>query len=102
MDAKTVYKQLADALATMETREDKIDIDSAIDAINQLANCCSETWDSICEVWDSITEFLKDIKITEFEKYEICRVIGFPRRYQRNYKLWRKNRALFRPYKRNI
>lgn len=60
---------------------------------------------------NAIEDFLKEIRDFFCEKEEIeeigahfkpCLSMPLPPRTYRSFKLWRKNRALFRPYKRNI
>ncbi len=53
-------------------------------------------------VEDTFEEIMEYIEIPEREKYTLRRKIGFPQAPQTPVKLWRKNRALFRPYKRGI
>ena len=68
-------------------------------AFNRLAETLKEYADNIA---DTFEELMECIEIPERETYEPCLKIGFPRAPQIPTKLWRKNRAIFRQYKRGV
>ena len=74
-------------------------LEEAAAAFQQLAEMLKEFVDNIAGDFEELMEF---IEIHAREKYTPCRKIGFPQAPQIPVKLWRKNRALFRPYKRGI
>lgn len=81
------------------TPEQRATIEDAAEAFKRVAELLKEFADRIA---DTFEEIMENIEIHERETFEPCRKIGFPRAPQISAKLWRKNRALFRPYKRGI
>ena len=51
---------------------------------------------------DNFKELMEYIEFPEREKYTLRRNIGFPQAAQTPAKLWQKNRALLRLYKRGV
>lgn len=85
------------------TPADSETIEAAAAAFQEIAELIKQLAENIKEKYDEILEELKECEeITERETYEPCLKIGFPKYPQIPVKLWRKNRALFRPYKRGI
>ncbi len=71
------------------------------EVFSALADMCKEPAERIVEVFKELTELIEDVELENSDKYKPCKSIGKPSVF--NYgskKLWRKNRALFRPYKR--
>ena len=81
------------------TPEQAAALEEAAAAFQRLAEMLKEFADNIAGDFE---ELMECIEIPEREKYTPCRKIGFPQAPQIPAKLWRKNRALFRPYKRGI
>lgn len=78
-------------------------IGEAAAAFKELAELLNEFAENFKEDYSKLLEELKErVEIPEQETYELCLKIGFPRAPKIPVKLWRKNRALFRPYKRGI
>lgn len=72
-------------------------IEEAIAEFKRIGELLKECADNLA---DTFEELMECIEIPEREKYTPCRKIGFTQAPQIPVKLWRKNRALFRPYKR--
>lgn len=85
------------------TPEQAAAFEEAAAAFKKLEEVLNEFAESIKENYGDFLEELKEcVEIHERETYEPCLKIGFPKASQIAVKLWRKNRALFRPYKRGI
>lgn len=85
------------------TPEQAAALDEAAAAFKKLAELLNEFAENFKENYGDLLEELKEcVEIPEKETYEPCLKIGFPKAPQIAVKLWRKNRALFRPYKRGI
>ena len=85
------------------TPEQAAALNEATAAFKKLAEALNEFAENIKENYADFLEELKEcVEIPERETYEPCLKIGFPKAPQIAVKLWRKNRALFRPYKRGI
>lgn len=69
-------------------------------AIRELAEVFNEFMENLKENFSDFLEELEEcIEIPERETYKPCLKIGFTKAPQFPVKLWRKNRALFRPCK---
>ena len=78
-------------------------LEAAAAAFQEMAELIKQLAENIKEKFDEMVEELKECEeIIERETYEPCLKIGFSKSPQSPVKLWRKNRALFRPYKRGI
>lgn len=85
------------------TPEQAAALEEAAAAFQRLAEALKEFAENITENYGDFLEELKEcVEIPERETYEPCLKIGFPKAPRIPVKLWRKNRALFRPYKRGI
>lgn len=85
------------------TPEQAAALDEAAAAFKKLAELLNEFAENFKENYGDLLEELKGcVEIPERETYEPCLKIGFPKAPKIPVKLWRKNRALFRPYKRGI
>lgn len=85
------------------TPEQAAALDEAAAAFKKRAEPLNEFAENFKENYGDLLEELKEcVEIPEKETYEPCLKIGFPKAPQIAVKLWRKNRALFRPYKRGI
>ncbi len=85
------------------TPEQAAAINEAVAGFKKLTEALNEFAENIKENFADFLEELKErVEIPERETYEPCLKIGFPKAPQSAVKLWRKNRALFRPYKRGI
>ena len=72
----------------------------AVVAIRELSEAFNELMENLKENFTNYLEELVDcIEIPERETYKPCLKIGFTKAPQTPVKLWRKNRALFRPCK---
>lgn len=70
-------------------------------AFSDLVDMCKNPVERITEAFKELTELIEDVELESSDKYKPCKSIGKPSVF--NYgskKLWQKNRALFRPYKR--
>lgn len=85
------------------TPEQAATLNEETEALKKLVEALNEFAENIKENFADFLEELKEcVEIPERETYEPCLKIGFPKAPQIAVKLWRKNRALFRPYKRGI
>lgn len=81
------------------TPEQEAALEETSAAFQRLGETIKEFVDNIARDFKELMEF---IEIPEREKYTPCRKIGFSQPPQIPAKQWRKNRALFRPYKRGV
>lgn len=85
------------------TPEQAAALDEAAAAFKKLSELLNELAENFKENYGDLIEELKEcVEIPEKETYEPCLKIGFPKAPKIPVKLWRKNRALFRPYKRGV
>ncbi len=85
------------------TPEQAAAFEEAAAAFKKLIEALNEFAENIKENCADLLEELKEcVEIPERQTYEPCLKIGFLKAPQITAKLWRKNRALFRPYKRGI
>lgn len=88
---------------TILTPEQAAALEDAAATIKKLAEALNEFVESKKEDYaDFLEKIEKCVEIPEREKYTPCRKIGFSQPPQIPAKQWRKNRALFRPYKRGV
>lgn len=94
MDMQELYETL-DAEQAEKSAEEW---DELVETLQKVIAKIQEAFSSISK---QAEEILKNIEFTTRIKYAPCLKIGTRAAPQIKGKLWRKNRALFRPYKRN-
>ena len=72
-------------------------IEEAIAEFKRLGELLKELEDCLADTFEELMEY---IEFPEREKYALRRKICFTQAPQTDAKLWRENRAIFRPYKR--
>lgn len=81
-------------------------LESAAEALKKLNEMLTEELEqaikALEDAFKQIKEAADNIVFLEREKYTPCHEIGKPRAAYFFAKLWRRNKALFRPYKRGI
>ena len=71
-----------------------------MDDMEKIAAALAKVAEAAKDLLNDLAEVVEAIEITEPEKYEPCLRAMLPFSEPRCCKLWRKNRAIFRPYKR--
>lgn len=69
-------------------------------AIEEIAEAIKTISETIKEINEELTEQFREIVFEEREKYKPCLCVQLPPPSYRSIKLWRKNKAIFRPYRR--
>ena len=69
-------------------------------ALDEVVAAFKEMVAAVTEVYEEIAKQLSEIDYTEREKYKPPLSVPLPPKRYPSFKLWRTNKALFRPYRR--
>lgn len=69
-------------------------------AIEEIVKAIKNISETIKRINEEIAEQFREIVFEEREKYKPCPCVPLPPPSYRSIKLWRKNKAIFRPYRR--